>query len=178
MSGKCVVDVEKQWLERNRHYSELDETKLTSIFYFTLIWNLFEKELCGNDAAIRTHPEMVAEKHSDALADKLVEEVYLHFLDRYVENGQITPLFNGFKFGRDAQDGQRYKGFVSETLLSVGVCRIKQVQALLYIAFRLRNNLYHGIKDVSELYEQNENFSQINRLLMALVDCKKDDNPC
>jgi len=172
------VGSEKKWLEGNRYYSALDESKLTSIFYFTLIWNLFEKELCGNDAAIRTHPKMVAEKYSDALADKLVEEVYSHFLDRYVENGQITPLFNGFKFGRNAQDGQRYKDFVSETLLSVEACRIKQVQALLYIAFRLRNNLYHGIKDVSKLYEQNENFRHINWLLMALIDIKKVDNPC
>jgi len=167
------VESEKQWLEHNRHYSEVDEFKLTSIFYFTLIWNLFEKDCCGNDAAIRTHPKTLAEEYSDALDDKLVEEVYSHFLDRYVENRQITPLFKEFRFGRNVQEGQRYKDFVREVLLSVEACKQKQVEALLYIAFRLRNNLYHGIKDVSKLYEQNENFRKINRLLMSLIDAKQ-----
>ena len=48
----------------------------------------------------------------------------------------------------------------------------EKMEALLRIAFRLRNNLYHGEKEVSKLYDQNENFKQINRLLMALIDAK------
>ena len=47
-----------------------------------------------------------------------------------------------------------------------------KIQSILYIAFRLRNNLYHGEKDVSTLYDQNENFKQINLFLMEVIDKK------
>ena len=163
--------IEKQWLESNRYYSELDESKLTSIFYFPLIWNLFEKDCCDNDAAINKHPKEIAKKHTDEVDSELVGGVYSHFLGRYVEGGQTTSLFNNFKFGKNNQDGKVFKDFVIDVLLTPEAGQQKQV--LLYIAFRLRNNLYHGIKDVSRLYEQNENFRQINRLLMALIDMQE-----
>ena len=48
----------------------------------------------------------------------------------------------------------------------------EKLQSLLYIAFRLRNNLFHGSKEVEKLYEQNENFKQINSLLMVIIEQK------
>jgi len=46
----------------------------------------------------------------------------------------------------------------------------EMIEALLKIAFRLRNNLFHGEKQIEKLYEQNENFKQINLLLMNLIE--------
>jgi len=43
-------------------------------------------------------------------------------------------------------------------------------EAIIRIIFRFRNNLLHGEKDVSKLYEQNNNFKYANKFLMLLVD--------
>jgi hypothetical protein len=54
---------EKLWLEAHQYYPDLDESKLTSIFYFTLIWNLFEKNCCDENAQINEHAPGLAVWH-------------------------------------------------------------------------------------------------------------------
>ena len=47
------------------------------------------------------------------------------------------------------------------------------VYALLTIAWRLRNNLFQGIKYISEFKEQNENFKTVNQVLAKITDFSK-----
>jgi hypothetical protein len=158
---------EKHWLEQNRFYYQIDETRLQSIFYFSLIWNIYEKELCGKNAGIKTDPP----KHSNIFANKADPEIFLHVFDyfknRYVLNGQATHYFITFEF-----NSEPIKNEVFGYLSSANTTKEEKLKALLYIAFRLRNNLFHGEKQVEKLYEQNENFRQINLLLMNLIDKK------
>lgn len=159
---------EKHWLEQNRFYYQIDETRLHSIFYFSLIWNAYEKELCDKVGKIRQH----SEDHSVAFAEKLnpnlLAGVFDYFKNRYVSNnGLPTEHFNTFEF-----QVEQIKAEVFECLSGANPSSEEKLKALLCIAFRLRNNLFHGIKDVEKLYEQNENFRQINLLLMALIDAK------
>jgi hypothetical protein len=164
---------EKEWFQSNRYYQNLDEKKLSSIFYFTLIWNLFEKELCNTFAHISTHPKAEAEKlHSD-IDKQTLHAVFAYFKHRYITpDGHTNDLFDSFKFGQNSGDGQPFKEFVRQGLVNSAPSDQEQLQALLYIVFRLRNNLYHGIKDVAKLYEQNENFKQANHLLVACLEAK------
>jgi len=160
--------VEKQWLESNRYYSELDESKLTSIFYFALIWNLFEKECCGKFAKMDEHPKQLSE-HAEQVSRVMLQDVWCHFQQRYIANDKPTQLFKSFAF--QPRDN---KAWVEAILrLDAKATEQEKLEALLRIAFRLRNNLYHGEKSVSKLYEQNENFRQINQILMALIDAKQ-----
>lgn len=163
---------EKQWLENNRYYPAIDETKLTSIFYFSLVWNIFEKECCDKYAEIGFHPRCLSKLLSDKVNMALVDTVFMYFKNRYVVNAKINSIFNGFQFGRENNDGQVYKDFTRKVLINHNPSNQEKLQALLYIAFRLRNNLFHGIKEVEKLYEQNENFKQINSLLMAIIEQK------
>ncbi len=164
---------ELEWLKSNRYYAEdIDETRLKNIFYFTLVWNIFEKECCNNDAKINSDPKQIAEKVQDKLDTQLTDGVFDYFKDRYIKDGVTNELFNGFKFGKNGSDGEIYKAFVKDKLIMENPTQQEKIQALLYIAFRLRNNLYHGIKNVSRLYEQNENFRQINTLIMSIIDKK------
>jgi len=163
------VGCEKQWLESNRYYGELDESKLTSIFYFTLIWNLFESECCNKFARIDIHPQQLATKYSEGLDSSMMNEVWRHFQHRYIKKGKPSRLFKDFVFKSNDK-----KDWVEVVLkANDAASRQDKMEALLRIAFRLRNNLYHGEKDVRKLYEQNENFRQINRLLMALIEAKQ-----
>lgn len=159
---------ELEWLQNNRYYDEVDESKLKSIFYFSLIWNVYEKELCDKEGKIRQH----SEDHSVAFAEKLnpnlLAGVFDYFKNRYVSNnGLPTEHFNTFEF-----QVEQIKAEVFECLSGANPSIEEKLKALLCIAFRLRNNLFHGVKDVGKLYEQNENFRQINLLLMNLIENK------
>ena len=157
---------EKLWLEAHQYYPDLDESKLTSIFYFTLIWNLFEKNCCDENAQINEHAPGLAVSHSESISE--LPSIWRHFQTRYVHDGETTSTFDSFEF----KSGDK-KDVVKRILLEgESSSNQEKMEALLRIAFRLRNNLYHGEKEVSKLYDQNENFKQITRLLMALIDAK------
>lgn len=159
---------ELEWLQNNRYYHELDESKLKSVFYFGLIWNVYEKELCDQDGKIRQHSEDHSMIFAEKLNPNLLARVFGYFKNRYVSNnGLPTEHFKTFEFQIEHVKTEVY-GYLS----SANPSNRDKLKALLCIAFRLRNNLFHGIKDVDKLYEQNENFRQINLLLMNLIENK------
>ena len=162
---------EKQWLESNRYYPTIEEEKLKSIFYFSLVWNIFEKECCHKNASIGNHPKNLADNLSNNIDSNLLNEIFQYFQNRYIENGDVNDIFNSFDFGREPAS-TTYKNFVKDRLLKEETTNQEKLQSLLYIAFRLRNNLFHGIKNVEELYKQNKNFKQINSLLMVIIEQK------
>ena len=166
----CEQPDEKRWLKQNRQYTVLDESQLTSIFYFPLIWNIFEKECCGKHAYINQHPHEIAEKYATQCAEA-VKQPWQHFHSRYFRYGQPTDAFRNFCFKskdikRDVKSILRHGNEASNQ---------QKLEALLKIAFRLRHNLFHGEKDVNMLYGQNDNFRQANKLLMALIDAHMEN---
>ncbi|MCB5191801.1 hypothetical protein LG198_13765 [Methylobacillus arboreus] len=160
--------IKKNWLEQNRFYYQIDGAKLHSIFYFILVWNIYEKELCGRDGKIRRHPKYHSEKYDQKVNQSLLDSVFNYFKNRYVLNGQPTYHFGTFEF-----NSEPIKSKVYGCLSSADPSNEEKLKALLFIAFRLINNLFHGEKQVEKLYEQNENFRQINMLLMNLIDTEK-----
>jgi hypothetical protein len=163
-----LVMTELEWLEKNRYYDGLDESKLKSIFYFSLIWNVYEKELCDKEGKIRQHSEDHSVTFAEKLNPNLLAGVFEYFKNRYVTtNGLPSEHFNTFEF-----QIERIKTEVYGYLSSTNPSNKDKLKALLCIAFRLRSNLFHGTKDVENLYEQNENFRQINLLLMNLIEYK------
>ncbi|MDD2219333.1 MAG: hypothetical protein PHS63_04515 [Desulfoplanes sp.] len=164
---------ERVWLQKNRHYPLIDETKMQSIFYFGLIWNLFERECCENFATITIHPRELADVFTESLPLELITPIFEYFKDRYIHNDKPNTIFKNFRFGPNGNSGAEYKGFVQDALMDDPFHKRRAVQALLYIAFRLRNNLFHGEKEINTLYQQNESFKHINRLLMAIIQLKQ-----
>ncbi len=158
---------EKYWLERNRFYYQIDEARLQSIFYFSLIWNIYEKKLCNKYGIFKVHPNEHSQKYSEKIDSDILNTVFAYFKNRYVSNGKPTEHYISFEFKSES-----IKSEVFEYLNSENPVNEQKLKSLLLIAFRLRNNLFHGEKEVERLYEQNENFSQINFLLMNLIDNK------
>jgi len=93
--------------------------------------------------------------------------VFDYFKNRYVTNGQPTDPYKTFEF-----KSKKIKSDVFGYLSRETPSNEQKLKALLCIAFRLRNNLFHGQKQVDKLYEQNENFKQINLFLMNLIENK------
>ena len=82
-----------------------------------------------------------------------------------MHDGETTSTFDSFEF----KSGDK-KDVVKRILLEgESSSNQEKMEALLRIAFRLRNNLYHGEKEVSKLYDQNENFKQLLIQARALL---------
>ncbi|BDY12476.1 hypothetical protein [Hydrogenimonas cancrithermarum] len=162
---------EAKWIMNKYSYQELKSTKIQSILYFGLIWSIFEDEVCRNNAKI---------SDSRILALKLMENITLsvkrkisliwnYFYERYTyENGDIKEIFINFKF--NSNDDKEFVTYALQKRKNASY--EEKTEALLRIIFRLRNNLLHGEKDVSKLYEQNNNFKYANKFLMLMVDKK------
>jgi hypothetical protein len=93
------------------------------------------------------------------------EETLRYFKDRYYNNGQFLPIFGGLNFR------QQDRRLLVESVLSgqsEGLGDI--VAALLLIAIRLRNNLFHGEKWAYGIREQETNFLNANQLLMRVCE--------
>lgn len=163
---------EKKWFEQNWEHGELDESKIESIFYFTVIWPIFERKLCRKKAQMKKDSISLASDYHSILDRGVLNRVFTHFRSRYLYiGGSPTDIFNAFVFDLSGDNTTKNK-YKEEVLTTLGVENPgseEKLRALLYISFRLRNNLYHGEKETEKLYSQNENFRQVNMLLLEII---------
>lgn len=155
--------------------SALKPCQIENVLYFSLVWNEFESVLVNAKENARegiNTPPLNIEKINTSV--KLLKESGLLELDdflkslellkcRYIRNGKPNEKFE-FRFRRGEWE-ERAKQNLAEVLLGERTDDVDVVFALLSIAWRLRNNLFHGIKHLSDLKEQNENFGVINQVL-------------
>lgn len=159
------VAEEINWIKNYLYYEELDTEKIQNILYFMLVWNIFENKFENNHAKISDSKD-IAEKLYAVLENNIVDNIWNYYVKRYTSNNTINEIFTKFKFNENDN-----KVFVQNQLLLADKATKKdKIEALLRISFRLRNNLFHGIKKVHKLYNQNNNFKQINMFLMHILD--------
>ncbi len=167
---------EKKWLEQNIFYSQLDENKLKHVFYFPILWNIFEKnfsKICENKIQIGKYKIISQTIYNNKIDINKINQIYDYFKNRYIKN---KDRFLSLSFRKDIQTEQNIKQEIIKRFKKAKIDDIEKIEVILCIAFRIRNNLYHGIKKVDKLYEQNENFKQINNFLILAIEGHKNDN--
>lgn len=88
-----------------------------------------------------------------------------HFKNRYFNNGEFTHLFHGLNLRR-SDSPELVKKVVKGENTNDADC----IAALLIIVYRLRNNLFHGVKWAYGLRDQLENFTNANNAIMAALE--------
>ncbi len=152
-----------QWLENNiPNFKELPEPDRQAIFHFTLLWSLFEAK------ALETHaspPAIIALVHEWAaknrLEVKLFEASLEYFQQRYFVDGKPTRHFGGLHLRHNDSPG-----LVRAVLQGENTNASDCVAALIIVVYRLRNNLFHGIKWAYGVRNQLDNFNHANEVLM------------
>lgn len=151
------------WLNQEFAFAGIDfrDERLQPVFTFALIWNLVEKKACGryaNERAIRNSVDKADNE------DRLQLANYLQYMDyfrrRYLEDHTIEYLYQRLNFRNNNQRDAVRRAFEHELNDINNI-----VYALLLIAYRIRNNLFHGEKELHLLYQQEELFRVINNLL-------------
>lgn len=155
-----------EWLEQNAPgFLELPQEDRQEIFYFTLLWSLFEARVLGTYASV---PSICERVHKCFLQGRVnadeFEAVLGYFRNRYFSNGSLTRRFRGLHLRTpDLPD------LVESVLKGDNQDSADGVAVVLIIIYRFRNNLFHGIKWAYGIREQRENFEFANRALMTAI---------
>lgn len=146
--------------------SALDEKAIKSIKDFSLVWNIFEDRACDNNASLPALEKFI-DRNSGFLvaADEIITNTYEYFKKKYVDKDKINLKFTFLNLNKS--DNPAY---VESTLLAESPSLKDRALTSLIIISRYRNNLYHALKDMTQIHEQKENFRIANRFLATILE--------
>lgn len=157
-----------EWL---RHtvpgFDDLSEDERAAIRDFSMLWSLFEGTVLGASGNADALIAMV-----DGLQDRGAVDVgplapaIAHFCGRYYANGAFTPAFDEHLHFKRRDHRPVAEAFVSGATNDPS----EILKGLLIVVYRLRNNLFHGIKWTYKIQGQLENFRHANAALMATTN--------
>jgi hypothetical protein len=160
---------ELQWIKSYLGVANsLDYAQMKPVLCFSLIWNLFETHACqrnANPSSIRRSVD-----HADK-SGRLSLNKYKQFVDYFRERYYLAneDKFETF-FNRLMLTHIESQKTVKRALNGDASDVNDIVYALLLIAHRIRNNLFHGNKDVQSLPQQVELFTAVNSLLTTYLE--------
>lgn len=160
-----------RWLaERAPGYCELSDVERAAIADFSIMWSLFEAQCLSTRASERSIEEYVRPLCAKGLLSDFDASPFLkYFQNRYVNQGQLNETYRGLKL-RDSDLSR----LVEAVLLGSDSHSGHVVTALLVIAYRLRNNLFHGVKWAYGIAGQMDNFLYASSLLASVMDLETE----
>lgn len=155
-----------QWMERHIYgFADLGQEERQAIQDFTMLWSFFESKLLGTEGSTRAIVDLVAKLQADGrLEPDHFEQSFQYFSARYFPGGSESHHFD--KLGLRKRD---YPDLVRAALNGSAQNPADKVTALLIVVYRLRNNLFHGIKWAYKIQDQRDNFEHANLALMASI---------
>jgi hypothetical protein len=146
-------------------YAELGDAERIAISNFTLLWSAVEGRVLKTNASptsLLALASLLAQQ--GRLSERPFEDSVAFFRDRYFRDGEFTYRFAQLSFR--ARDRQA----LVEAVLCGREAELEHVVgALLLITYRLRNNLFHGVKWAYGIQGQQENFEHASAVLMNVL---------
>ncbi|ELA8128123.1 MULTISPECIES: hypothetical protein [Vibrio harveyi group] len=162
-----MTDIQ-QWLRSNiETMTTFSDETYTSISDFSIMWAIFEgtqlKDI-AKDKAVVDELEAIAKRVSYNIGS--VDYAYNYWSQRYIDSGgQGNEKFEklGFKYAPHSE-------LVLRVLKGQAANGDEFVHALLLIVYRLRNNLFHGEKDMTKINGQVENLTYGALVLKDVIE--------
>jgi hypothetical protein len=150
----------REWIN-NRFGTNFSENDLSSVKDFSLLWNVFENIVCDNNCSVNR----LSERLNPIVFDLAEFENNLnYFKNRYISDGETNERFNHLNFRKSDR-----RELVADVLLGNNNDNSENILALAIIVYRLRNNLFHGLKQMEFIDQQKENFDNANMVLTAIL---------
>lgn len=139
---------------------------IKSILMFTIYWNVLEHEVCDDNFNIQRIKNIINSRNLDKSNFILYFE---YFRQRYTnDNGNINDIFDGLRFRKNAD-----KQFVQECLTRNNNNSEEIISSLFLVIQRLRNNIFHGLKDPATFENQEPNFNIANKAIATFLNLYK-----
>lgn len=159
------MDVE-EWLIRTQSgYGELKAVDRSAVADFTLVWTVFEAQALHSRGSANAICRYIDSNRNVFRNSADCERFLAHFRKRYVTDGVLNHRFASLLLRQNDRPQ-----LVEEVLLGSEVQPEEVAKALLIIALRYRNNLFHGLKWAMEMRDQRENFKNATAMLMYALD--------
>ena len=157
------------WITKHvRGGQHLPEETLALVADFTLIWALFEgTEAHGEDVIVVDELQSIAERVSHDFSVQRLDEFVAFWSDRYIADGSTNHRFDRLNLTHGP-----HRALVENVLLKDDTSLANRVQAVLLITYRLRNNLFHGVKDIQHLDGQRDNLRYASDLLKTVLEAR------
>ena len=130
---------------------------------FLILWNLFEKRLFNKRFSIAA-----AIRNDVKVSSVSLDDAFDYFKKRYIENGRTNSKFDALSFRRNDK-----KSNVVNILCGVPDVILNRSTAVQIIIYRLRNNLFHGLKEVETLSSNKSTFLIVNEFLLSCLEENK-----
>ncbi len=158
-----------EWFESVyfNHSETFSYEELKPIMGFPLLWNLFESELCSRNANYDCL-NSISNRFSTNLSNDTIAECVEYFKDRYVQNGVLNSLFSSVNVPQNKMD------IINDVFIEDTTEKTRKIEALLIIAYRFRNNFFHGEKELRNLNSQRNNFMLLNKFISSIIEIKKE----
>ncbi|MBO7526384.1 MAG: hypothetical protein J6T74_00635 [Clostridia bacterium] len=135
-----------------------------SLIKMLMLFNLFECVYL-KDKINDTDKYAIIDKYT--MDESLIIKEFNFFKERYYNNGNFTNNFKTLNFGKD----------LKQKIGNSFIANNEKLFALTRIAYKFRNNLYHGHKHICELEKYETCFENINSFLIKfLKNAKEKDN--
>lgn len=165
----------QRWLRRSvPGFNDLSAEERAAIRDFSLLWSLFEGTVLHTRANADRIVEAVSQlRDAGRLQLEPFDAPIGHFRARYFDGQNFTPAFDQHLHFRNGDNRPLAKAFVSGQTND----EAEIIAGLLIIVYRLRNNLFHGIKWAYGIRDQLDNFRHANESLMAVMDLYEGRHP-
>ncbi|MFT4792179.1 MAG: hypothetical protein ACJAVR_001275 [Paracoccaceae bacterium] len=170
------MDCIEEWLVSKPYgYGDLSCEEKHVAMQFMSVWGIWELKVCGliesNGQSLgRVGIDSFTEGHLNAeIWLKSAGESVAYFKDRYKDAGKLSAL----GLHRDRKMQCLVQKIINTNTYSESEC----AKAVMYIAYRLRNNLFHGVKWSDGLQGQAGNFRHASHALMRSLDCLRGAEP-
>ncbi|MEW4567006.1 hypothetical protein AB1L88_03980 [Tautonia sp. JC769] len=163
-----------KWIEVNMQGGQdLTPEAIEAVTNFTLMWNLFEGLVCDNRANVGTFEAFAG--RVDFTRPPLNRFEQFDKCLSFWKSRYCTPAgFNDRFQGLNLRDNDRPK-LVKEVLEDKNVDEKSKLLACMIIVYRLRNNLFHGIKTLMMLNDQVSNLNTASQCIGSILKLTRSD---
>ncbi len=156
-----------EWLcARAPGFKELSPEERAAIMDFLFLWSFFEAKSLNTKAnATAICAEVEKWEASGQLKLDAFSESLTYFKTRHFQNGAFTDHFRDLRFR-----GNDHQFLVEGVLNGTNTKLADSISALLIVVWRLRNNLFHGIKWAYGIRDQQANFTHASAALMKAIE--------
>lgn len=160
------IDI-KDWIDKFFDQGvKVDEKTLKEIEKFTVVWLIFEKYICEEEASLSKLDLVVDKVNENNIDNAIYQETLEYFQNRYInDQGNTNEYFKGIFRSHE----NRYETICTNVLKGNFNSKKEILKGLIFLVYRYRNNLFHGVKDVLRLDDQFENFIHINIFLQNIA---------
>lgn len=151
-------------------YVNINDETIFEVGKFAILWNIFENMKCKYDCKCDKIIEM--EKSLEYLGNKPFKQFATELATRAInKNSNINAYVNNYLYPANGAriseiDRTCYIPIVIEFIESDGK---KNLSGALLAIYRIRNNMFHGLKGHSELDDQIDLFKAMNAVLEEVI---------